>query len=347
MREPWRELLDPQIHHDRFGFTGSAELERAAADGGLVAPLPRLGLLHVAGDDAATFLHNQLTQSVNDLPADRSRLAAWCTAKGRALAVFRVLQTDTGLLLLADRDIIEAALPRLRMFVLRARVALTDLSDGEGVMGLAGPAAETLLAEAAGSPPAEADGVIRAGDLHVVRLRGEPPVRYLLTAPATQLGALWQRFSQALTPADEGFWELLDIRAGLPDVRPQTRERFVPPMLNLEPLGGIHYAKGCYPGQEVVARMRYLGRLKRRMVRLETSGEPPAPGTGIRTAAGRDAGEVVNAAARPTGGCELLAVLRIEAEQEDLLVDGLPATPLPLPYPLPGGSQSGAGGDRE
>jgi len=345
MREPWRELLDPHTHHDDFGFTGSAELERAAADGGLVAPLPRLGLLHVAGDDAATFLHNQLTQSVSDLPAEGSRLAAWCTAKGRALALFRMLHTDTGLLLLGDREIIEAALPRLRMFVLRARVALTDLSDGEGVLGLAGPAADTLLAEAAGSPPTAADGVARAGDLHVIRLPGEPPLRYLVTAPAAQLGELWQRFSQALTPADEGFWELLDIRAGLPDVRPQTRERFVPQMLNLEPLGGINYAKGCYPGQEVVARMHYLGTLKRRMLRLETSGEPPAPGTGIRTAAGRDAGEVVSAAARPTGGCELLAVLRIEAEREDLLVDGLPATLLPLPYSLPGAGKADQGAE--
>lgn len=345
MREPWRNLLDPDSQETGFGFTGSAELERAAADGGLAAPLPRLGLLHVAGDDAATFLHSQLTQSIADLDEHTSRLAGWCSAKGRLLALFRVLHTDTGLLLLGDRDVIEASLPRLRMFVLRARVALTDLSAEEGVLGLAGPAAEPLLAEAAGSPPATPGGVTRAGDLHVIRLPGEPPVRYLVSAPAGQLGALWERFSQALTPADEGFWELLDIRAGLPDVRLETRERFVPQMLNLEPLGGISYSKGCYPGQEVVARMHYLGRLKRRMVRLESSGEPQAPGTGLRTAAGRDAGEVVSAAARPTGGCELLAVVRIEAEQEELLVDGLPATPLPLPYPLPGTGEPGQGAE--
>lgn len=343
MRAPWSELLEQDPHPADFGFTGSAELERAAADGGLAAPLPRLGLLHVAGDDAATFLHNQLTQAISDLAADASRLAGWCNAKGRLLALFRVLHTDTGLLLIADRDVIEAALPRLRLFVLRARVALTDLSGEEGVLGLAGPAAEALLAEAAGTPAVAAEGVTRAGDLHVVRLPGEPPVRYLVAAPKAQLGGLWERFSRALTPADEGFWELLDIRAGLPDIRLETRERFVPQMLNLEPLGGISYSKGCYPGQEVVARMHYLGRLKRRMHRLESDGAPPAPGSGLRTAAGKDAGEVVRAATRPTGGCELLAVLRVEAEQEELLVDGLPATLLPLPYALPGAGKADPG----
>ena len=319
--------------------TTPADWALAARDSGVVAALPHLGLLHLAGPDAREFLQNQLTQSVADLADTETRLAAWCSAKGRARAVFRVIPSDTGLVLLADADTLEAIRPKLQMFILRAQVAITDLSADEGLMGVTGPVAETLLTETAGSLPRADNELVRAGDLHVIRVPGHPAARYLVLAPEKQLAALWERYQAALTPTDQAFWQLLDIQAGLPTVTPATMERFVPTMLNLEPLGGINYTKGCYPGQEVVARMHYLGKLKRRLYRARLGDDPPLPGSAVTLADGTEAGEVVSAALSPEQGSELLAVLRIEmAEREDLQVDGRPLQLLDLPYPPPGES---------
>lgn len=309
----------------------------AAEEGGVICPLPALGVLHVAGDDATDFLQNQLTQSVRNLPHDQTRLAAWCNAKGRTRALFRVAPSDTGLLLITDNAVLEAVQPKLQMFVLRAKVALTRLSDSEGFLGFAGPAAEVLLTEMAGSLPTEAGGLTRAGDLHIIALPHGDRLRYLLLAPIEQLADIQARSEQALTVGSADFWRLLDIQAGLPEITLQTQESIIPTMLNLEPLGGISYEKGCYPGQEVVARMHYLGQLKRRMYRGQIAAAPPAAGEGVADAKGGTAGTVVSAAATAEGGSELLAVLRIDAAQAgNLQINEQPLELLDLPYPPPG-----------
>lgn len=311
-------------------------LLQAAENGGIIAPLPHLAVLHVAGDDAIEFLQNQLTQSIKELPDDQSCIAAWCNAKGRTRALFRVVHSDTGILLIGNADVLKAIQPKLQMFILRSQVALTNLYDEESLLGLAGPAAETLLTETAGTLPAEPGGVSRAGDLHIIALPGATGLRYLLLAPRAEAAALQSRLMEALTPADAAFWQLLEIQAGIPDVVPETMEQFIPTMMNLEPLGGISYQKGCYPGQEVVARMHYLGKLKRRLYRLEMAGDPPAAGTRILDASGAEAGHVVVAAAAADGNAELLAVLRIEAaDAGGLTLDELNLTLLSLPYQPP------------
>ncbi len=313
-----------------------APLLQAAEQGGIVAPLSHLGVLHVAGNDAIEFLQNQLTQSVKDLPQDQSCIAAWCNAKGRTRALFRVVHSDTGTLLIGNASVLKAIQPKLQMFILRAQVALTNLSDEESLLGLAGPAAEALLTETAGTLPATPGGVSRAGDLHIIALPGNEGLRYLLLAPQAEARALQSRLMEALTPADAAFWQLLEIQAGIPEVVSETMELFIPTMMNLEPLGGISYQKGCYPGQEVVARMHYLGRLKRRMYRLEMPGDPPAPGTRIVDTKGSEAGSVVIAAPSADGNTELLAVLKIDAaEAGGLTLDEINLTPLNLPYQPP------------
>ena len=337
MHEPWQNALANSADDPAEPFPSIAELEVAARDGGLVAPLPELGILHVAGADAIEFLHNQLTQSITDIGEDETRLAAWCNPKGRARVLMRIVPSDSGLLLIADAHVLEAITPKLQMFVLRAQVALTSLTPSEGLMGLAGPAAEALLTQTVGSLPSQINGLVRAGDLHVIRLPGDPSPRYLLLAPAAQLSELWQQYRAALTRADAAFWKLLDIRAGLPDVLEQTQETFIPTMLNLEPLQGVVYEKGCYPGQEVIARMHYLGQLKRRMYRARIDIDPPTPGSLIVDTNAAQAGIVVSAAPTAEGGSELLAVLRIDkATDTDLSIDGSPITLLDLPYMPPG-----------
>ena len=309
----------------------------AAEQGGVVCPLPSLGILHVTGDDATDFLHNQLTQSARDFAETETRLAAWCNPKGRTRALFRIVPSDTGLLLITDSEVLAAVQPKLQMFVLRARVALTNLTDSEGFLGFAGPAAEVLLTEIGGSLPTRAGELTRAGDLHIIALPHGEALRYLMLAPSGQLEEIQTRAEQALTPGDEVFWRLLDIRSGLPEVTLPVQESIIPTMLNLEPLGGISYEKGCYPGQEVVARMHYLGQLKRRLYRAGIAGPPPGAAASVFDAKGGTAGTVVSAAPSPEGGSELLAVLRIDAAKAgELFVDEQPLALLDLPYPPPG-----------
>ncbi|MBY5268443.1 CAF17-like 4Fe-4S cluster assembly/insertion protein YgfZ [Spiribacter salinus] len=331
----WADLLADHTVTDA-PLADPETLATAAKDSGVVAPLPSLAALHVAGADARDFLHSQLTQSITDLADDETRLAAWCNAKGRARAIVRVVPSDTGLVLLGHAETVHQIRPKLQMFVLRAQVALTDLSESEALLGMAGPTAETLLSEAVGTLPRVAGGLIRAGDLHVIAVPAAEGLRYMLLAPAEQMQALWVRYTEALTQGDERFWQWMDIQAGMPDITPATQEAFVPTMLNLEPLGGISYDKGCYPGQEVVARMHYLGSLKRRLYRGALPADPPAPGTPITRADGSEAGTVVSAAQAPAGGSELLAVLRIEAASDAALaVDDWPLALLELPYAPP------------
>ncbi|MEX0449808.1 hypothetical protein V6X63_08580 [Spiribacter sp. 221] len=312
------------------------EMEMALADSGIVCPLPSLGVLHVAGEDSGEFLHNQLTQAVNSLDESTTTLAAWCNPKGRTRALFRVVPSDTGLLLIADAGLLQAIQPKLQMFILRSRVALTDLTPAEALLGLAGPVAETLLTEAAGSLPSQPDGLARAGDLHIIALPGDRGLRYVLLAPKEQTKAFWERFRDVLTEGSEAFWQLQDIRAGLPAISNETSGSIIPTMLNLEPLGGISYVKGCYPGQEVVARMHYRGRLKRRLYRARVTGDPPPPGTPVNDSEGGEAGLVVSAAGAPGGRSEMLAVLRIDkAGDGELTANGTGLELLDLPYPPP------------
>ncbi len=326
MQQPWQFLSSE---------SALAGIEGSTSADALLAPLEELGLIRVAGPDAVAFLQAQLTQAVDDLDSGESGYAGWCSAKGRVLALFRVLRMDDDFRLLLPRALVADTLKRLRLFVLRAQVAVEDESDTVGVLGVAGTAAGGLLAESTRAPPATPGAVTSSGDLQVIRLP-DPDPRYLVLAPGEQVEALWHSLGRGMMQVEAAVWHLLDIRAGLPQITTATRERFVPQMLNLESLGGLSYGKGCYPGQEVVARMHYLGRLKRRLFRVSIIGDiPPAPGTAVRDPEGREQGEVVSAAATPEGGVEALAVLRIDAAASGLVVDGRLVSELPLPYPPP------------
>ena len=302
--------------------------------GGCICALLDWGVIHAQGADAAAFLHSQLSNDIQSLDTASSRLAAYCNAKGRALALFRVLRTGEGLLLLTHRPLIDSLIRRLRMFVLRAKVTLDDASEAIGVFGLAGSGAVPPLQQIMGTIPEPVGGVHCIGDIRLIRL-GCAPDRFALAAPAGALPELWSRLAHTLPAIGLEAWQLLEIRAGMPMITPATQETFVPQMLNLEPLQGISYRKGCYPGQEVIARMHYLGKLKRRMYRLQTEAEiTPSPGETVRTAKEeQEAGTVVMAARAAHGGRELLAVLRTElAEQDDLILHGAALQLLELPY---------------
>ena len=294
-----------------------------------VAPLPGWGVIRAAGADAATFLQGQLTNDVVHLDIHRARLAGYCSAKGRLLASFVVLRSASDeFLLLCPAALVAGAVKRLSMFVLRAKCKLTDASGALPVHGAVGETARAL-----------------AGDLlpWAGKLDGGA---WLLRWPdaegharLTSLGA--GPALAALPGIDAAAWNWVSVRSGVPIVEAATVEQFVPQMVNFERVGGVDFAKGCYPGQEVVARSQYRGTIKRRMFLFETDAVAAAGQEVFHSAdPGQPAGMVVNAAGRPGGGAtSLLAEVKLAALDGGTLhlasADGPVLTLSEQPYDLP------------
>ena len=287
-------------------------------------PLPDLGVIRAQGADAASFLHGQLTQDVALQTTAQARLAGYCSAKGRLLASFVVVKRDAeDLLLVCPRDLLAPTLKRLSMFVLRAKAKLSDASADWQVGGLVGSAVPTGLPEAAWAHSREADASL-------VRLpAGAGVARALWLAPVgtPQPGA-------AALPL--AHWQWLDVASGVATVTAPVVDAFVPQMLNYESVGGVNFKKGCYPGQEVVARSQFRGTLKRRAFLVHAGGEL-APGQEVfhESDAEQPCGTVVQAAPAPGGGWDAIVSLQVSATQGGALRAGGHALALlPLPYAL-------------
>ena len=279
------------------------------------ALLNRYGVLAVTGTDARAFLHAQLTNDIENLPADRAALAGWCTAKGRLLATMLVIPSADGFLLQLARDIAPAVAKRLSMFVLRSKVKISDESANLAQMGVW---------------TSDWKGPDLTWDNGVARVRVEEG-RFLLIGPG---------LSGPCGKGEEA-WSLAEIRAGRPFISAATQDKFVPQMVNLEALGGINFQKGCYPGQEVVARSQYRGTLKRRSFLFDVDA-PARPGQELfhDSDPGQPAGLVANAAPRPDGqGASLLAEVKLAALHGGTLrlgaADGPALRRQRLPYAVP------------
>lgn len=323
-----------------------AELQAALHDGAICSDLSHQGLIAAHGTDAVQFLQGQLTCDVQRVSADHSLLGAFCSPKGRVLASFRLFRREDGFYLELPQQLVEITLARLRKYVLRAKVVLTDASDQSVRFGVAGRAAEAVLTERCGALPATINDVIHTtgGDrsgVTVIRLPGIAP-RFELHGSLPVMQRLWKSLDCAVTFTGAEPWRLLDILAGIPAIYPETVEAFVPQMLNLDALDGISFQKGCYTGQEIVARTHYLGKLKRRMyVARVDSAQPPRPGDPLfspQADASQSAGRIVDAARHPDGGYALLAVALIDCAERGVLqlgdAQGATLNLEPLPYPL-------------
>lgn len=333
MHSAWSRLLDTDDHPvDTTALdTVDQKMLGSRADGH--CPLPGTGVILVRGEDATGFLHAQLSNDIAGLAEGRMSLAGYCNPKGRLFAIFHVIHVDDGYLLLANRALVESLVKRLRMFVLRSRVDVTDVSEQYLLMAVTGDRTGPLLEHLGSLPEASAD-VAEAGD--VIAARWFDGSTLLVLAHEDDAAALWQTLERVAPAQPPELWDLLGIRQGIPDITPATSESFVPQQVNLELIGGINFTKGCYPGQEVVARMHYLGKPSRRLYLLTGTGHPEtlAPGDRITTGDGTNAGDIVRAVATDTG-IELLAVLRTTfADRQDLSVNGLPVGFGELPYPL-------------
>jgi folate-binding protein YgfZ len=342
MTPNWSEYLQTQgavVTEEGVRHFGDPEAELVAARDGLVlAPLSHYGLIAFTGEDAQTFLHGQITNDLRALKEDKAVFAGYCSAKGRLLANFLVFRRGAELLMLLPRSLREGIQKRLAMFVLRAKVKLRDASDAWVALGLAGPGAADLVSKRFGNVPTHPMGLVHGPDGWAVRL-GEHRFDVFVAPEAAP--ALWQRWTSQAKPVGAPAWDWLTVTAGVPVILPPTQDHFVPQMTNMELLDGVSFHKGCYPGQEIVARSQYLGKLKRRMylAHVETTAQagdelfsPDLPGQAC--------GMVLNAAPAPGGGTDLLAVLQVASyAQNDVHLgraDGPRLAFKPLPYVLEG-----------
>lgn len=287
-------------------------------------------LLQARGTDVDTFLQGQLSNDVSRLSTGEAQLSSYNSPKGRMLAVLTLMRRDGGIDLELPRGIVEPIAKRLRMFVLRSKVTLTIAVD-ETSLGLIGTDAPAALAAAGLPAPADALGCAVAGELRVVRRFGATP-RYSVHGPAAAIEALASRLDEA-QPAGFEAWTRAQILAGEPVVGAQTQDRFVAQMANLDRLGGISFDKGCYTGQEIVARLHYLGQLKRRMFLCGGKGAAPEAGASVHWA-GQDqsVGEVVQSAPSPDGGFVASVVLQLAQAEADGLHVGDSALSRPQAY---------------
>ncbi len=314
MNPHWRSFLesaDALFDGDStelLGFGDAPGELRAARQQTIVVPLTHLALIEASGEDAKSFLHNQLTSDINHLGEGLAQHAGWCTAKGRMQASFLTWRQVERYLLALSADFQEATLKRLQMFVLRAKVKLTPLTDTMLMLGISGPQADESLADAGLPCPVAPLSLVMHDETTIIRL---DPSRLLIVAPESAMAGLWQKLTVKARPAGLPAWRWLDIRAAFPLVTLATKEEFVPQMADFEKIGGVSFHKGCYPGQEVVARTQYLGKVKRHLFRL-TSSQALKAGDALYSPDNPDqsCGMVMTAAPSPAGGFEALAVVQ-------------------------------------
>jgi folate-binding protein YgfZ len=324
-------------------FTGAEPELAAARDGAVVCDLAPLSAIRIAGPDAAVFLQGQFTNDVAALAESAAQYSAWCSPKGRMLANFLLLRTGAATFeMLLPSSMIGAIRKRLTMFVLRSKVTIDDATDERIRIGVGGPTAAAALRSASIEVPARFQCLTLDGGLIVA----VPGGRYIALMQAAQAEDFWNRLSSAALPAAFSVWQWLGIRAGVPIITAATSDQLVPQMANWDALDGVSFRKGCYTGQEIVARTQYLGRLKERTYLAHVDSAPPAAGEKVYSAAfgEQSCGIVLNAAASPNGGSDLVAALQIAAMRSgDVRIgspQGISIGLLQLPYPLPGAQTS-------
>lgn len=296
-------MISPQTFNQRFPM----------ADSAFFCTLSHEGVLAVRGPDASKFLQGQVTCNLNYLSDSNASLGARCTPKGRMLSSFRIASEGDGYVLAMASELLDPQLSDLKKYAVFSKSTLNDESAEWLRVGLYN--ADEVLGELGLLLPTEADGVARTDNLLAIRLSDGRVELWIRSAVSADV---MQQIQAKLPERPLNSWLLAQVRAGIGQVFGPTRELFIPQMINLQAVGGVSFKKGCYTGQEIVARMQYLGKLKRRLQRLSLEGaELPAVASELFSPVHRSSvGEVVLAAQSETG-VELLAVL-----QEDAVTDG-------------------------
>jgi tRNA-modifying protein YgfZ len=298
--------------------------------------LAQFALIRFSGEEAQDFLHNQLTCDVSALTPGRSTYGAYCTPKGRVLASFLLWRAEQGFFMQLPSPLRESIQKQILKYILRSRVKAVDATGEWTLVGVMGKDAATLVQRVADAAPQAVHEVAQTSAAMVARLPGD---RFQIAVACDKASSMLEALAAGAEKADTEHWQRQIIHAGVPVILPATQEEFVPQMVNLDLIGGVSYDKGCYPGQEIVARMHFRGTLKQRMYLARiASNERPQPGEKLYSPDfGEQAcGTVVNTAPSPEGGHDLLAVIQISAAKRGDIHWGGTAGPwlklLPLPY---------------
>ncbi len=322
MRDDWKTFLShagAEFKDNEVTHFGNPVRERhVVTTGSVISDLSHYGLIAVHGEDAQTFLANQFTNDINQVSPALAQLNGYCTPKGRLFAIFCVfLRGDTYYLQL-PRELVQPVIDRLRMFILNAQVTLEDASDSLVCIGVSSPdLTDQLSKQKTISTPQKNYYCTNTDKLNIIRLPGLFP-RCLIIGESNDIKPVWNIFNVDAAPVGTDAWDLIDIISGIPTITTATQELFIPQMINLDLINGISFKKGCYPGQEIVARTHYRGKLKRRMALFHASAEPsPLPGSGIilqeKESEERKVGTIVTAKPSAEGGYLLLAVVEISS----------------------------------
>lgn len=279
----------------------------------LLSDLSHHGLIKVYGDDAESFLQNQLTNDVRNVTDNGYQINAWCSPKGRIIATFRVFKREDAFFLSLSQDLLEHVIKKLSMYVMMSKVTIEDATQSLAHIGISGDRAENELA-----------GL--SDNLTTLNVTGTVP-RFEIFGEEKEPKAL-EVLVEKIKAAPENHWDYLNILAGLPTINQASSEAWIPQMVNFIAVDGVDFKKGCYPGQEIVARLNYLGKTKRRMYHIQiNTSELPAIGDAISSENTNDAGKILNAVINPDGKVEALAVLKIaEADHSLTLANNNEAT---------------------
>lgn len=328
--QQWQQFLQESAQH-----TPASSIANVSENENdhVLCDLSHLGLLEIDGTDAFTFLQGQVTNDVKQLNGAHAHYSGYCNPKGRLLALFLAFAHRDHLHLQMPRTLIEPIAKRLRMYVMRSKVNIKDVSETIIKIGLQGTHAAQLLNSLFASVPQDAFDLVTHDNGALIKLPGETP-RFEILTDIENAKNIWQALSKQAKTVTADYWEWLEIQAGIPEVYPATQEAFVPQMLNLDLLDGINFKKGCYTGQEIVARTHYLGTVKRRtqLAHIDAS-VPPNAGDDVVNNNQEIVGKVVRCAAAPNGGYDLLAEARLESvEAGQLMVGGNVLNIRQLPY---------------
>lgn len=299
--------------------------------------LSHLALLEVSGADAVTFLQGQVTNDVRLLDGKHAHYTGYCSPKGRLLALFLAFSHQDHVHLQLPKSLAETVAKRLKMFVMRSKVTINDTSDRIIKLGLNGPDAEQLLSAQFSEVPTADYALATLAQATLLKL---PSVaghhRYEIFTTLEHTSTLWDALKLRAKPVGKPCWDWLEINAGIPEIMTATQEQFVPQMVNMDLLNAINFKKGCYTGQEIVARTHYLGSVKRRTFLMHIASEiSPSPNDKLLDANGSEVGQIVRSAPAVTSGFDVLAELRIEAQQAATVYwQSVALTPKPLPYSL-------------
>lgn len=329
-------IQEQQVLH----FGDSLAERQQLLHGCIVADLSHLGLIQFSGEDAETFLQGQLSNDVRQLDGNTTQFTSYNTPKGRMLANGLLWRGIPGTYFFQLPISMQASTQKkLSMYILRAKVKASDASEQWVRLGVGGPLAADLMTKVFGDLPASIHGMSHMAQSELIRLPGD---NFEILSSAESAPDLWLKLSAVAKPAGAECWDDLMIRTGIPTILPATQEQFVAQMINYEVINGVNFKKGCYPGQEIVARTQYLGKTKRRMyLAALDSDAAPAAGDELFHSATPDqaSGMVVNAAAAPSGGYDVLAVLQTSSAESGSLHWKSSAGPalriVDLPYSVP------------